>query len=350
VTRRAIALAALTTVALPAVPRTAVFAAPKPAASNTSADAATLSRIKATMHKLGGRFRDMDTVANLVFTPPRGSGDARSSRKITLTAHLTIKMPDKVKFRVLQSSMPLFNRWIFLQKGNALAAYDPVSDRRINTDFKKLTGHEPARVDTSMAMLGLMFDPSRYKFQLMGRMVRKGVPVYRVRMRHLKPQGNNPLMLIAYTDLYVDTKRLLPVYGASYDVNGNLATTTDFRDVKQTGIGPAPTRITITDHEFERLRKSGKLDRARKKVAKGMGANGGAKPAMGEAADGIFGHQSARGAGAFRNGTLGLWLVSGNGVLYPERMLATTPLGSTSRWTFTKTKVNTGVKDSAFKL
>ena len=315
-------------------------------AQKATADAQTLTRIKANMHTLGGRFRDMDTVANLVITPPRGSGDAKQNRKITMTAHLYIKMPDKVKFQVLSSSMALFNRWIFLQKGDALAAYDPISDRRINTDFKKLTGHEPARVETSMAMLGLMFDPSRYKFQLMGRTTRQGVPVHHVRLKHIKPQRTGPLMVISHTDLFMDTKRLMPVYSASYDIRGNLATTGVFRDGKQTPLGWVPTRVTITDHEFERLRKSGKLDRAKKKITKRLGAP---LPDNGVAPE-IFGHQGADVPNAFRNGTLDLWIGWENGILFPWKMLATAPHGATSLWTFSDTKVNTGLKDSTFKL
>lgn len=315
-------------------------------AKMTAADNKTLERIKANMHLLGGRFRDMETMADLVFTPPRGSGDAKQNRQITLTAHLHVKMPDKVKFQVLRSSLPLFNRWIFLQKGDTMAAYDPVADRRITTDFKRLTGHEPARVETSMAMLGLMFDPSRYSFQWMGRAVRQGAPVYHVRLRHLKPQQTGPLTIIARTDLYVDTRRLIPVYSASYDVRGNLATTTVFREAKQTPLGWAPTRITITDHEFERLHKSGKLDRARKKLSKGAGVK---SPADGVAPM-VFGHQGASAPNAFRNGTLDLWIGWKDGVFFPWKMLATTPHGAASLWTFSNTKVNSGVKDSVFQL
>lgn len=322
------------------IPALLTAAASAPAAS----DAETLKSIRSTLQKLGGRLKDLDTTAALEFTPPSGSADARNSRRIQMTAHLTIKMPDKVKFRVLQSNMPLFNRWIFVQKGVSLAAYDPVSDRRISTDFKKLTGHDPARVDTSLSMLGLMFDPSRYSFTMLGKTTWRGAPVYRVRMRHLKPKDADPLMLISYTDLYVDVKRLLPIYSASYDVRGHLATTTEFRNAANTSIGPAPTRITITDHEFDRLRKSGKLDRARKKLGKGLGVDSRADPGD------IFGHQSASAPGAFRNGTLDIWLTVGNSVLVPRTMIATTPHGAVSRWTFTNMKVNTGIKDSAFAL
>lgn len=309
-----------------------------PAAKNAGADARTMARIKTNMHLLGGRFRDMETVADLVFTPPKGSGDAKRNRRITMKAHLYIKMPDKVKFQVLSSSLPLFNRWIFVQKGDALAAYDPISDRRLTTDFKKLTGHEPARVEASMALLGLMFDPARYNFQMMGRPTRQGKPVHHVRLKHIKPQRTGPLTVISHTDLFLDTKHLMPVYSASYDTRGHLATTGVFHDVKKTALGWAPTRVVITDHEFERLRKSGKLERAKDKIASRLGAPE------------IFGHQSASAPNAFRNGTLELWIGWEDGVFFPWKMLATTPSGATSLWTFTNTKVNSGLKDSAFNL
>jgi outer membrane lipoprotein-sorting protein len=317
-----------------------------PKSTSQDANAQTLERIKATMHMLGGRFRDMDTIADLVFTPPKGSGDAAQHRNVTMTAHLYIKMPDKVKFQVLQSNMPLFNRWIFLQQGDQMAAYDPISDRRLMTDFKKLTGQEPARVETSMTMLGLMFDPSRYKFQLLGRTTRQGVPVYRVRLKHLHPQRYNPLTVITTTDMFVDTKRFLPVASTSFDTKGNVATTGEFGSVVKTPLGWAPTRITITDHEFERLKKSGALNRARRNLKKKMSAEASDHAIAPE----IFGHQSALDPRAFRNGTLDLWLGWGNGILFPWKMLATAPHGATSLWTFRDTKVNIGLKDSVFKL
>jgi outer membrane lipoprotein-sorting protein len=314
------------------------------ARSAPNPNAQIMTKIKASMHNLGGRFKDMDTLANLVFSPPKSSGDAARKQRITMTAHLYVRMPDKVKFQVLNSDFPLFNRWIFLQNGNDFSAYDPVSDRRIATDFKKLTGRDPARVDTSMAMLGLLFDPARYNFQYLGKSTLKGKPVYRVRLKLLKPVKSSPISLLSHTDLYVDTQRFTPIYSASYDVSGNLANTADFKDVRQTPLGYAPLRITITDHEFARLRKKGLTERARKKIARKVGA-----PSDNIAPE-VFGHQSAKNPDAFRNGTLDLWLDWNNGVLYPKKMLATTPVGATSQWTFSNTKVNTGLPDKTFRL
>lgn len=303
-----------------------------------------LQKIKASMHNLGGKFKDMDTLATLVFTPPKASGDAAMNRRMSMTARLYVKMPDQVKFQVLNSDFPLFNRWVFLQDGANLSAYDPVSDRRIQTDFKKLTGRDPARVDTSMAMLGLLFDPARYKFTYMGKSTLKGKPVYHVRLKMLKPVKGNPINLLDRTELYMDTQRFVPVYSASYDVWGNLATTADFRDVQKTPAGFAPMRVTITDHEFARLQKKGLAKRARKKAV----AKTGADPEA--IAPEVFGHQSAKDPHAFRNGTLDLWLDWNNGVLYPKKMLAKTPVGATSQWTFANTKVNVGLTDKTFRL
>jgi len=304
----------------------------------------TLAKIKSAMHALGGKFRDMDTLATLVFTPPRDSGDAAQNRRIHMTARLYVRMPDKVKFQVLNSDFPLFNRWVFLQKGSNFAAYDPMSDRRIITDFKKLTGRDPARVDTSMAMLGLLFDPARYNFQMMGTPTLKGKRVYHVRLKLKKPEKGNPINLISYTDLYMDTHRLTPVHSRSYDVTGHLATTADFKDVRKTPGGYAPMRVTITDHEFARLHKKGVAKRAQRKIAKKLGA------APENVAPEVFGHQSAKDPHAFRNGTLDLWLDWSNGVLYPRKMLANTPVGATSLWTFSNTKVNVGLPDKTFQL
>jgi hypothetical protein len=318
--------------------------APGFAKAAPAADAQTLSKIKAAMHSLGGRFKDMDTLATLVFTPPKHSGDAAQNRRITMTAHLYIRMPDQVKFQVLNSDFPLFNRWIFLQRGSDFSAYDPVSDRRIETNFKKLTGRDPARVDTSMAMLGLLFDPARYHFQMMGKSVLKGASVYHVRLKLLKPEKLNPVTLLAYTDLYMETKRLTPVYSASYDTGGHLATTANFADVRKTPSGYAPMRVTITDHEFSRLRKKGLAKRAQRKIAKKLGAN------PDSVAPEVFGHQGANDPHAFRNGTLDLWLDWSNGVLYPKKMLASTPVGATSLWKFSHTKVNVGLTAKTFQL
>lgn len=316
-----------------------------PAAHAAPASSAQiLQKIKASMHNLGGKFQDMDSLATLQFTPPKNSGDAAMKRGINMTAHLYVKMPDKVKFQVLNSDFPLFNRWVFLQNGTELSAYDPVSDRRIQTDFKKLTGRDPARVDTSMAMLGLLFDPSRYKFTYIGKSTLHGKSVYHVRLRLLKPLKGNPINLLDHTDLYVDTQRFVPVYSASYDIRGDLATTADFKDVQKTPSGYAPLRVTITDHEFARLKKKGLLHRAQKKIAGKVGAN------PDSIAPEVFGHQSAKDPHAYRNGTLDLWLQWSNGVLYPRKMLARTPVGATSEWTFSNTKVNVGLSDKTFTL
>lgn len=307
-------------------------------------NAQVLKQIKASMHRLGGTFKDMDTLATLVFTPPKDSGDAAMKRKITMTAHLYVKMPDQVKFQILNSDFPLFNRWVFLQNGADLSAYDPVSDRRIKTDFKKLTGRDPARVDTSMAMLGLLFDPSRYTFAYLGKSTLRGKPVHHVRLKIIKPLKGNPINLLDHTDLYMETGRLVPVYSASYDIRGDLATTANFQDVQKTPSGYAPMRVTITDHEFARLRKKGLVRRAQKKIAGKVGAN------PDSIAPEVFGHQSAKDPHAFRNGTLDLWLGWSNGVLFPKRMLARTPVGATSEWKFSDTKVNVGLTDKTFRL
>ncbi|HEY3265877.1 MAG TPA: hypothetical protein VGM37_03035 [Armatimonadota bacterium] len=291
------------------------------------------------MRALGGRFHDMDTLANLIVTPPKGSGDEAHRQRLTITAHLYLKMPDNVKFQVLNSNFPLINRWIFLQVGNRFEAYDPVSDRRVATDFRRLTGRDPGRLDTKMATLGLLFDPSRYKFQWLGRSTADGTPVYHIRMRLPKPEQLNPFTTIAYTDMFVDTVHYAPVRSASYDAANQLATTGEFREPKQTPVGWAPTRITITDHAYERLRARRKHDIAALKN-KASGATNGA----------LFTETGAADPHAYRNGTLDLWIGAANGILFPSRMRATTPDGATSTWTFSNTKVNVGLGKSAFRL
>lgn len=307
------------------------------AAPKASADAATLQRVKLAMQALGGRFRDMESRADIVVIPPKGSGDDKNSRQMSITAHLFLKMPDKVKFQVLNSTFPLFNRWIFVQRGNNFLAYDPVSDRYITTDFRQLTGRDLARVETKMAFMGLLFNPARYRFRMMGKAVRKGAPVHRVRMTLLKPEQLNPLTYLSYTDMYVDTLHLAPVHSESYDTKGRLATTGEFRNPVLTPAGWAPTRITITDHQYQRLRSrhkgNAKREAMRRKLAQELG-----KPLP------------VRPAEPYRNGTLDLWIGWSGKVLYPWKMLAQPPEGGTTQWTFTHTKVNTGLKDSAFEL
>jgi hypothetical protein len=309
-----------------------VFAAPK-----VSPDAATLQRVKMAMQALGGRFRDMESQADIIVTPPKGSGDQKQSRQMAITAHLLLKMPDKVKFQVLNSTFPIFNRWIFVQKGNNFLAYDPVSDRYIATDFRQLTGRDLARVDTKMAFMGLLFNPARYRFSMQGKVVRKSIPVYRVRMTLLKPEQLNPLTYLSYTDMYVDMVHLAPVHSESYDTKGRLATTGEFRNPVLTPAGWAPTRITITDHQFERLKAlhkgTAEREAMRKKLAQELG-----KPLP------------VRPAEPYRNGTLDLWIGWSGKVLYPWKMLAQPPEGGITQWTFTRTKVNTGLKDSDFEL
>jgi hypothetical protein len=304
-------------------------------ASPAAGSPATLARIKASMKALGGRFRDMDTLAKMVVTPPADSADAHQGREMTIVAHLLVKMPDKVRFQVLSSSFPLFNRWTFIQNGNQFAAYDPVSDRYVSTDFRRLTGRDMARVDTKMAFMGLLFDPSRYRISLLGKTARKGVGVYKVRMKLLKPEQLNPLTYLSYTDMYVDTVHYAPVASESYDTAGRLATSGDFREPKMTPAGWAPTRITVTDREMEhyRARRLAYLRRA---------------SANGKVAD-----RAARGftePPPLHNGSLDLWITWSGPVLYPHKMIARPPVGGSTQWEYSHTRVNTGMADGLFRL
>jgi outer membrane lipoprotein-sorting protein len=271
----------------------------------------TLDRIKASLHALGGNFRDLDTTAALVMTPPRESGDAEQGRELTLTARLHVKMPDKVKFQVVNTNFPLFNRWVFLQTGGTLSAYDPLSDRRITTDFQRLTGREPVRLDTSLGTLGLLYDPSRYTFRMIGRATRQGAPVHHVRMTLAKAQQVNPMVTIAHTDLYVDANRLVPVYSESFSPSGRRVMSAEFSAFSRNDGLWSPGRIVINDHTVR---------------------SGGRTP-----------HGS-------RPGTMDLRLRLSDGTLFPWQIHATAPDGGTSRWTFSNTKVNSGLPDSLFRL
>lgn len=283
----------------------------------------------------------MDTIAKIVVTPPSGTGDAHQGREMQLTAHLFVKMPDRVKFQILSSSFPLFNRWIFVQRGNDFAAYDPVSDRYVTTDFRRLTGREPARVDTKLALLGLLYDPARYRFRMEGKMVLNGNSVYRVRMTLLKPEVLNPLIVLAYTDLYVDVARMAPVHSESYDTVGQLVTTGDFRDLVRTAGGWAPTRVTITEHQMERLRSHPRLDRALEGKALGKTS----PRASTEATDGRPVAAAPKG-----NGRVDIWMSWRNGMLFPRKMIARPPGGAATQWVFSNTRVNVGLTDSSFRL
>jgi len=289
------------------------------------------------MNALGGKFRDMETMADIVVTAPKDSADAKQTRQMSITVHLFLKMPDKVKFQVLRSSFPVFNRWIFVQRGNTFMAYDPVSDRSIATDFRRLTGRDLARVDTKMAFMGLLFNPARYNISLRGTTVRNGLKVHRVRMTLLKPEQLNPLTYLAYTDMYVDTVHLAPVYSESYDTKGRLATTGEFRNPVLTPAGWSPTHITITDRAFERVVKNRKsaeeLAKIRKELAEDLGRPGPLKPGT-----------------PYRNGRLTLWIGWSGNVLYPKKMMAEPPEGGATQWVFTKTKVNQGLKDGVFQI
>ena len=314
---------------------TLLWAASQPGFCTPAGDAALLRRIKGAMQGLGGGFKDMETIADIIVSPPKGSGDERHGRGISMTAHLYLKMPDKVKFQVLNSTFPLFNRWIFLQKGAEFAAYDPVSDRYMTTDFRRLTGREPARIDTKFAMLGLLFDPARYRFEMLGKTVRKSVAMYKVRMRLHKPEVLNPLTYLSYTDMYVEMARLCPVYSESYDTAGRLATTGEFRDPVRTPAGWAPTHITITDRELDRVRSHRKVQRI---IDRATGANppgSKAKPAA---------------PPSNRRGVLNVWIGWKGNVLYPTKMSAQAPDGGSTQWTYANTKVNTGMPDSVFRL
>lgn len=307
-----------------------------PAASAVShGDAATLQRIKGAMAGLGGGFKDMETMAEIIVSPPTGSDDKRQGREISMTAHLYLKMPDKVKFQVLNSTFPLFNRWVFLQTGAEFAAYDPVSDRYMTTDFRRLTGREPARIDTKFAMLGLLFDPKRYRFEMLGKSVRNGTGVYKVRMRLHKPEVLNPLTYLSYTDMYVEVARLCPVHSESYDTAGRLATTGEFHDPVRTPAGWAPTHITITDREIDRVRSHRKVQRILDRATGARPSASRAKPAP---------------AQPRRRGVLDVWIGWKGNVLYPTKMSAEGPDGAYTRWTYTNTKVNTGMPDSVFRL
>lgn len=296
---------------------------------------ATLNRITTSMQALGGRFHDMDTLAHMAVTPPTNSADAQSGREMTLVAHLYVKMPDKVKFQVFSSSFPLFNRWTFVQTGNQFYAYDPVSDRYVATDFRRLTGRDMARVDTKMAFMGLLFDPSRYHLSLLGKTIRKGQSVFKVRMKLLKPEQLNPLTYLSYTDMYVDTVHFAPVQSESYDTAGRLATTGDFREPKLTPAGWAPTRITVTDREMAhyRARRLAYLRHLSATGNPGTGSGGGFKEPP-----------------PLHNGSLDLWITWSGNVLYPCKMIARPPFGGSTQWEFSKTRVNTGMPDSTFRL
>lgn len=309
--------------------------APLRAFSAPAADGAVLNRVKGAMQGLGGGFKDMEAIAEIIVSPPRGSGDQRRGRQVSMTAHLYLKMPDKVKFQVLNSTFPLFNRWIFLQRGAEFAAYDPVSDRYVTTDFRRLTGREPARMDTKFAMLGLLFDPKRYRFEMLGKSVRNGVGVYKIRMRLFKPEVLNPLTNLAYTDMYVDTTRLCPVHSESFDTANRLATTGEFRDPVRTPAGWAPTHITITDHEIDRVRSHHKVQHIIEKATGARAPEAKPRPAS---------------FPTDRRGALDVWIGWKGNVLYPAKMSAQAPDGGSTQWTYTNTKVNSGMPDSVFRL
>lgn len=297
--------------------------------SAAPSDAQVLSRIRASMNRLGGQLKDLDTMAHLVLTPPRASLDATQKRQFTMQARIWVKFPDKTRFQVIQASLPLFQRWIFVQKGTQMYAYDPVGDRQVTTDFKRLTGRDPSRIDTSLGMLALLYDPKNQKIRLVKRAVRNGVPVYHLRITLDKPQSINAFTKIARSELYVDTQRLVPIYSESYTPEGSLATTTTFQEFRKDARGWAPSRITIKDV------RGGQLVRKAKEKIDQRTENPGA---------------STKSRTPAFQPTIDMWVDWRNGVLFPRKIVGRGPDGATSEWTFSQTKVNVGLKDSLFRL
>jgi outer membrane lipoprotein-sorting protein len=286
------------------------------------------------MSWIAGSFRDLNTGARLVVSPPAGGLDAKNRRTFSMVARVQVKMPDKVRFQVLSSSVPIFNRWILVQDGDRMMAYDPIGDRRLSTDFRRLTGHEPVRLDTTLNVLGVMFDPARYKYSLLGRGTFGGASVYRVRITFSPPRRVNAYTEVAYTELLVDANRYVPVASYSYTPRKELATTTLFRDFAKTPKGWAALQVSVRDDRGERvLREAYKeQQRLRAEAAKKMGTP--PPPAQRQ----------------FTKPGFTIWLDAKGGVLVPRRIHGNGFDGATSDWAFYDTKVNTGLPDSAFRL
>lgn len=286
------------------------------------------------MSWIAGTFRDLDTGAKLVLRPPGGSLDAKNRRTFTMVARVQVKMPDKVRFQVLSSSVPIFNRWILVQAGDRMMAYDPIGDRKLSTDFRRLTGHEPVRLDTTLNVLGVMFDPARYKYSLQAREKSGGTPVYRVRIAFNPPRRVNAYTEIAFTDLLVDENRYVPVASYSYTPRKELATTTIFRDFVKTPRGWTAREVTVRDDRGEKVLRQAyeEQQRLRAEAAKKMGTP--PPPPM----------------RSFTKPGFTIWLDVKGGVLVPRRIHGNGFDGAESDWTFYDTKANTGLPDSAFRL
>jgi outer membrane lipoprotein-sorting protein len=220
-----------------------LFAAAGAIASFAAAadDAQTIARISDRLARIGAGWSDFSCRTEFRILGPEGKAKEKMKEQglplvqLTGDAELRIwaKRPDKARVEIVRCTVSVLNGLVFVWNGTEMAVYDPVSMRTITSDMAAVLGAQPNKMDTSFGIVDYMMNLSYYDAKLLGTTRLDGVECYRVQLKHKGVESMIMGGAISKTDLYVDTKRLVPVREELYAPNGDVFMRIFCKDIRE---------------------------------------------------------------------------------------------------------------------